>query len=340
MDAKLLLMGLLAVAGTGLFLYSQNGSSSVGAAQSAVAFATFKVRFNKSYGSLDEAAYRLRVFSERVAKIEAHNADPTQTYTLGVNQFSDLTWEELKAFYLTDFSGFRGDAKCEESTGEFDELSAPRNVDWVKKKKVQAVKNQGHCGSCWAFSANGALESIYAIKKGELPSLSEQELVDCSTSYGNEGCNGGLMHLSFDYVLDHHINTEADYPYVGRDQTCKDISGKGKYGLKGCVQLKSDVKDIVASLVKQPVSVAFYVQDDFFSYKSGIYNPSDCDDSPNHAVLAVGYSLNKDPKKTFFYVKNSWGTSWGDQGFFKIAIGTGKGTCNIAGTEWNYYPTL
>ena len=347
MDSKILLMSLLAIAGTGLFLLAQGQQGSTSSllgtqVEGVAAFTAYRTNFGKSYSSVDEAAYRLSIFNARVAKINAHNADPTQTYTLGINQFTDMTWEELKAFYLSDMPEVSGNSKCEKSAFDLDFgfEAARKDVDWNKKKKVQAVKNQGHCGSCWAFSATGALESIYAIKKNELPSLSEQELVDCSKSYGNGGCNGGLMNLAFDYVLDHHINNDKDYPYVGADRQCKDISGKGKYTLKGCVQVQADVKALIQALAKQPVSVAFHVQDDFFSYKSGIYNPSGCTSRPNHGVLAYGYHLDKDPKKAFFRVKNSWGTTWGDKGHFQIATGTGKGTCNITGTEWNYFPTL
>lgn len=117
---------------------------------------------------------------------------------------------------------------------------------------------------------------------------------------------------------------------------CKPISGKGAFGLKGCRQVPIGVSNLTEALKKQPITVAFYVQSDFFSYHGGIYNPSYCGGHPNHGVLAVGFNLKG--SLPFYKVKNSWGTTWGDNGFFKISIGSGRGTCNIAGTNWNYYP--
>ena len=236
----------------------------------------------------------------------------------------------------------RGDSKCEkQNLSEADTVNAGKShVDWNAAGKVQVVKNQASCGSCWAFSANGGLESAYAIYKDELPNLSEQELVDCTKDYGNYGCNGGLMSYSYDYILEHNINTSADYPYRAVEGRCKDISGKGAHGLKGCVQVQQDVFAVVKALRKQPVPIAFYVQSDFFSYSGGIYNPDSCAGHPNHAVLAYGFHFDKDANQSYFMVKNSWGAGWGDKGHFKIVMGKGKGTCSLAGTEWNYYPTL
>lgn len=342
MNSKLLFLSLLAIAGTGLFLYanSSNGlSASTPSISSVAQFATFKVRYGKTYNSMDEAAYRFTVFAEKLAQIEKHNADPTQSYTLGINEFSDMTIEELTAQYLTTFPENRGNSKCEKQ--DVSEVSTDENhVDWNEAGKVQVVKNQGQCGSCWAFASVGGLESAYAISKNELPSLSEQELVDCSRNYGNYGCSGGLMSTTYDYILDHHINTEVDYPYKAQNGVCQSIAGQGKYGLRKCVQVDSDVKALVDSIRKQPVAIAFYVQTDFFSYAGGIYNPYSCPGRANHAVLAVGFHIEEDSNKSYFIVKNSWGTTWGEKGFFKIVIGKGTGTCNIAGSGWNYYPVV
>ena len=147
------------------------------------------------------------------------------------------------------------------------------------------------------------------------------------------------MSFAYDYILDHHINSEEKYPYVGKDQECDDsVADKGEFGIKGCVQVESNVNGLIKSIRKQPVAIAFYVQEDFFNYSGGVYNPKKCNGAPNHGVLAVGFKLDADIP--YIFAKNSWGTSWGDKGFFKIAAGHNEGTCNLAGSGGNYYPTL
>jgi C1A family cysteine protease len=341
MNAKVLLISLAAIAGSTFLLFNlanQKTKSSL-KLDATAEFFQFSNKFGKTYYSDSEMAYRKSIFAANLQKINAHNADSTQTYKLGVNQFTDMTFNELKAKYLVNFSTVNGDAKCEKTAartpvGDDDE------VDWVKAGAVQAVKDQMKCGSCWAFATTGALESAYAIfKKVPVPSISEQELIDCSQDYGNNGCNGGLMNFAYDYILDHKINSEEKYPYKGVGQECnKSLMDHGDYTLKGCVQVEPNVDGLVKSIRIQPVSIAFYVQDDFFSYSSGVYNPEECNGSPNHGVLAVGFNLSAEVP--YFYVKNSWSSAWGDNGFFKIAIGNGDGVCNTAGSGANYYPTL
>lgn len=169
-----------------------------------------------------------------------------------------------------------------------------QKIDWAAQGKVQKVKDQKNCGSCWAFSAVGALESAYAIfKTVDVPNLSEQELVDCSNPYGNQGCNGGLMNLAFDYVLDNKLNTENDYPYKGRNQGCDDSKkGHGAYGLKKCVKVEPNVQGLINALTQQPISVAMTVEYSFMFYDSGVLDPWFCDDEVDHGVLAVGFDLS------------------------------------------------
>jgi C1A family cysteine protease len=343
MNAKVLLISLAAIAGSTFLLFNlanQKTKSSL-KLDATAEFFQFSNKFGKTYYSDSEMAYRKSIFAANLNKINAHNADSTQTYKLGINQFTDMTFNELKAKYLVNFPTVNGDAKCEKTaTKARVNVGDDNEVDWVKAGVVQAVKDQAQCGSCWAFATAGALESAYAIfNKVAVPSISEQELVDCSQDYGNNGCNGGLMSFAYDYILDHKINSEDKYPYKGVDQKCKSkLKDHGDYTIKGCVQVESNVDGLVKSIRTQPVAIAFYVQDDFFSYTSGVYNPKKCNGQPNHGVLAVGFNLS-DPVP-YFYVKNSWNTTWGDNGFFKIAIGKGKGVCDTAGSGWNYYPTL
>lgn len=303
-------------------------------------FTSFIHEFQKTYSSLEEKEYRLSVFRENLKLIDEHNAKENETYTLGVNHFADFTYEEFKAFYLTEFPQSSIEILgniCEEPKRK-SEGGVPDSVDWQASKNVQKVKNQGSCGSCWAFSATAALESAISIAKKEEPlDISEQELVDCSKTYGNEGCNGGLMHWAFNYIADNNINVQKDYPYKGRGAACQtDKIGKGKVTLSGCVRAEPSVGGLVNALAVQPVSVAFYVSTPFMFYRGGVYNPKSCNGEPNHGVLAVGYNLKE--KVPFYKVKNSWGASWGEKGYFRIAQGKEKGTCTIAGNGFNFYP--
>ena len=143
-------------------------------------------------------------------------------------------------------------------------LNSVTEVDWRDKGAVTPVKNQGMCGSCWAFSVTGSFEGAVAINKGTLPSFSEQELVDCSKSYGNHGCNGGIMSFGFNYIADHKLATEKDYPYKGRDSSCKRKDTGERYGVSEYVTLDSvDVNGLSAALENNPVSVAIEVRRDF-----------------------------------------------------------------------------
>jgi C1A family cysteine protease len=300
-------------------------------------FKLFKSLYRKEYYSLEDQGLRFEIFKTNMDLIHNHNANKRTSYTLAMNEFADLTYEEFKNYYLSEIPKNLRVSKdhCVDPQIKGSDADA---VDWDAQGKVQKVKNQASCGSCWAFSAVGAMESAIAISKGgEIPDLSEQELVDCSTSYGNGGCGGGLMNFAFNYVLDHNIHHQKEYPYTAQDGACKtDQIGEGSVEINGCVRVTPNVQGLVEGLSVQPVSVAFYVQDDFRFYNSGVYNPASCNGQANHGVLAYGY--NSKASVPYFQVKNSWGPNWGLQGKFNIAFGSGKGTCTIAGTGFNYYP--
>lgn len=190
------------------------------------------------------------------------------------------------------------------------------DVDWKALGKVSPVKNQGSCGGCWAFAANGAIESAYLIK-GRTVYLSEQQLIDCSTSYGNNGCNGGWMDSAYQYVIDKGLTTQDLYPYTASNGVCKATAGGPNKILRfvdtpGCTNLAT-------SLNSQPVSVAVDATN-WSPYRSGIFN--NCGTAVNHGVVAVGYTA------TSWTIKNSWGTSWGESGFIRLATGNTCAVCN------------
>lgn len=194
------------------------------------------------------------------------------------------------------------------------------------------MKDQGSCGSCWTFSTVGCLESAHLIKYGVLETYAEQQLVDCAGDFDNYGCNGGLPSHAFEYIYyTGGIETEDAYPYKAVDQTCQVDSSKFALSVGHSVNItEGDEVELKQAVYQQPVSVAFQVVDDFGGYTSGVYSSTSCQNGPsdvNHAVLAVGYGTD-DSGMDYWIVKNSWGTDWGDQGFFKIQRGVNM--CGIA----------
>eukprot|EP01016_Furgasonia_blochmanni_P026320 TRINITY_DN27_c0_g1_i4.p1 TRINITY_DN27_c0_g1~~TRINITY_DN27_c0_g1_i4.p1 ORF type:complete len:416 (-),score=171.63 TRINITY_DN27_c0_g1_i4:278-1525(-) len=287
------------------------------------------------YGSVEEKNYRLLVFRQNVLKIKEHNKQG-KSYSLAVNQFADLTGEEFKAKYLT----LKAPSQRTLNIAYLDTTNAPDSVDWREKGIVGKVKDQGQCGSCWAFSAIAALEALNAQKNGTYQSFSEQELVDCSTSYGNQGCNGGLMDYAFQYVQANGIESDKTYPYRARDQRCKASKGSSVFQINGFQDVPPNDNDQLEAAVAQGVvSVAIEADTQVFQfYEDGIIDDESCGTELDHGVAAVGYG--KEKGKSFWIVRNSWGGSWGDKGYVKILKqnGSSEGICGIAMAA--SYPTL
>jgi len=297
---------------------------------SAEPFADFITTYNKVYNH-DEFAYRSQVFADNLRVIEETNAQ-NLSYTLGVNEFTDLTFEEFSSRYLM------APQHCSATVGNYKMKGVDPNpdpaVDWRTKGVVTPVKNQGGCGSCWAFGTTGAVESHWAITSGTLLSLSEQQLVDCAGAFGNHGCQGGLPSQAFEYIKHAGgIQKGSDYTYTGRDGRCRFDATKVAAKLTGEVNITEGAETELFDAITNagPVAVAFQVAGDFQSYRSGVYDSTRCKKGPmdvNHAVLAVGYATDAASGKPYWIVKNSWGTSFGISGYFLMV--RNKNMCGVA----------
>lgn len=295
-----------------------------------------QTKFGRSYSNPLEDRVRYATFKANLAKIAAHNSKYDSglvSYKMGVNKFADLSVEEFAQ---------RLGLKVGPPTNQTFSLQAddvPEEVNWVTLGAVTPVKDQGQCGSCWSFSAvsihssaasnalicpafqTGAIEGQYFLANNQLVSLSEQNLVDCTSSYGDYGCSGGLMDYAFQYVCDNGIMAESDYPYLGIDCACQFDSAKAVVKVKSFVDVTSgseeDLQEAVGTV--GPVSIAVDALG-FQHYVEGIFDNEACLNSRyslNHGILAVGYG--SEDGQDYWLVKNSWGSDWGEEGFIRMS---------------------
>ncbi|OAY54730.1 cysteine protease XCP1 [Manihot esculenta] len=294
-------------------------------------FESWMSKHGKIYNTIEEKLHRFEVFQDNLKHIDHRNKEVT-SYWLGLNEFADLTHEEFKSKYLglnTDFSRRRTSEDI--SYRDLDVVDLPKSVDWRKKGAVTPVKNQGSCGSCWAFSTVAAVEGINQIVNGNLTSLSEQELIDCDTSF-NSGCNGGLMDYAFEYIVNNGgLHKEEDYPYLMEEGTCEDkreemevVTISGYHDVP-----ENNEASLLKALAHQPVSVAIEASGrDFQFYSGGVFSGA-CGTDLDHGVAAVGYGSSKG--LDYIIVKNSWGPKWGEKGYIRMKRNSGKpeGLCGI-----------
>lgn len=288
---------------------------------------------------VEDFSKRMEIFCDNLEFIDTHNAR-NKTYTLGLNAFAHLTHEEFLNTYTTSaftrprFGGAFRTALPRTGLRSAGTVSAPASIDWVSKGAVTPVKDQGQCGSCWSFSTTGSMEGAYFVKYGTLTSFSEQELVDCSSPL-NHGCNGGLPDRAFRWIENNGgLCSEDAYPYVSgttlkagtcSNSKCEPVKGSQ---VSGWTDLDTTNQAMVNALAVQPVSIAIEADQRAFQfYSGGVFPASECGNNLDHAVLAVGYD------SVSYRVKNSWGTSWGDNGYIYLeksdAAEKVGGTCGM-----------
>ncbi|PHT57030.1 Cysteine proteinase RD21a [Capsicum baccatum] len=295
----------------------------------------------KVYNALGEKDKRFEIFKDNLRFIEEHNNLENRTYKVGLNQFADLTNEEYGAMYL----GTRSDARrrlvkskrpSQRYASRPNEL-LPHSVDWRRRGAVAPVKNQGSCGSCWAFSTVAAVEGINQIVTGEMITLSEQELVDCDRAH-NVGCNGGLMDYAFEFIISNGgMDTENHYPYRGVEGRCDPVRKNYKVvSIDGYEDVPRNERALQKAVAHQPVSVAIEASGRAFQlYSSGVFTGK-CGEQVDHGVVVVGYG--SEGGKDYWIVRNSWGTKWGENGYVKMERNVKNahlGKCGIM-TEASY----
>jgi cathepsin L len=298
-------------------------------------YSAYIQQYDKAY-TQDQFWEHFATFTDNLAYIEASNAAPSKSYKMGVNAFTDITRGEFAASHLSNRMTPRG-------TSHWNVVSRPlapgwpgkgmpQAIDWRASGWVTDIKDQGQCGSCWAFSAVGAIEGQHANATGQLTSFSEQNLVDCAYDYGCEGCDGGWPEAAMRYVADNKgLDTEGSYPYSGSDGSCAYQKNQSGGTVTGTVNVTSgDMGALYGAIATVgPISVAIDAESDFQFYASGVFSSTTCSSQfLDHAVLAIGYGVSPSKQK-YIIVKNSWGTDWGMDGYIYMASDT-PNMCGIA----------
>jgi len=258
--------------------------------------------------------------------INSHNENGQHSFRLGHNQFSHLNFEEFREKFLTNKIPEKEEGRKILRAGEG--KKAADSVDWSKTDAVTGVKDQGECGSCWSFSATGAMEGAYYIKYGTPISFSEQQLIECFRG----DCGGSFMDSAFAYIADNGLTTEEEYPYASLDGQSGDCQGFTPVdGTKSLTftDVDNDEDALAVAVTQQPVSVAVDAHVNWQFYESGVMT-NVTDTWLNHGVLAVGYGVDDDGTH-FWKIKNEWNSSWGEEGYIRILkdVNQTGGPCGI-----------
>lgn len=305
--------------------------------QSHHSFKAFVKKYERDYENRVEYEHRFSIFKQNMKKVQFLRETEQGTGVYGASQFADLTEQEFKQrLGLTPgkFDHVKGSfSDSDLPDADIPDVPLPKEFDWRSKGAVTPVKNQGACGSCWAFSVTGNVEGQWQIQKGQLLSLSEQELVDCDRL--DNGCNGGLPENAYKAIKKlGGLETEKDYKYDGMDEKCHFDKTKVKATIDGGVAISKNETEMAQWLLKNgPISIGINANAMQF-YMGGVSHPWKflCPDSGiDHGVLIVGFGEHKYPifkeEMPFWIVKNSWGTGWGEQGYYRVF--RGDGTCGV-----------
>ncbi|CAL4915019.1 unnamed protein product [Urochloa decumbens] len=294
-------------------------------------FLRWQAAYNRSYATAEERERRFQVYRRNIEHIEATNRAGNLTYTLGENQFADLTEQEFLDLYAMKAmpSSLRRDAGRKQAN--FSAVDAPTSVDWRAKGAVTPIKNQGpSCSSCWAFVTAATIESITKIKTGKLVSLSEQELIDCDPYDG--GCNLGYFVNGYKWVIENGgLTTEANYPYQARRNYCsRSKAAQRAARISDYVQVPAGESQLQQAVAQQPIAAAIEMGGSLQFYSGGVFS-GQCGTRMNHAITVVGYGADANTGLKYWLVKNSWGTSWGERGYLRMRRDfTRSGLCGIA----------
>jgi cathepsin L len=291
-------------------------------------FESWLIQNNKNYATETDKQYRFGIYKANVEYIENHNRQ-NRGFTLAMNQFGDLTSEEFARIYL----GTRINAtKPTVKRSAPKDFAVPDSVDWRTKGVVGPVEDEGQCGSCWAFVSSESVASACAIKHGKYVLLSVQQIIDCSGSFGNDGCNGGLPDQAFQYIISTKgLDTWASYPYTAQDGNCAfNAANIGSCTVTAYKDVTSGSEtDLVTAIVLEPIATAIDAsQTSFQFYSSGIYYEPNCSSTNlDHGVLIIGYGSQSG--QDYYLVQNMWGTSWGMQGYIMMSRNRDN-NCGIA----------
>ena len=316
-----------------LLIFNINGYSDV-----EYKFKQFISKYNKLYSNEKEYIYRYNIFQKNLNKIQEHNI--YNNWKMDINEYTDLTQREFKKKF--NFKLIDNTNKYLLNHQKIYSSNTPNEIDWVKEGAVTPIKNQGQCGSCWSFATTGSIEGAYFIKNGKLLNLSEQQLVDCSGPFGNYGCNGGLYDYAYNYVKQYGLCLESQYPYKAKTNRCRRIKCNIATKISSFVDVaQNDENALLVAVSMTPVAIAIEADESVFQfYSNGVMDSLSCGKNLDHAVLVVGYGeLNG---KKYWKVKNSWGTSWGMNGYILLGRNVnGSDTSGICGlATMPSYPVL
>jgi len=297
------------------------------------AWEEFKLQFKKGFRSMVDEANRKQIFLNNLDEVEQHNAKfdlGLSTYRQGINFYSDWTWEEFQEQLLLKPQPELAFGKGNIRKTHLKKTSAPDSADW--RSIMNPVKNQGQCGSCWAFGVIGSIEAAWNIAGNGQVVLSEQMLVDCSPY--DAGCDGGYPENTFDFIIDNGgVCKEEDYPYTAQDGRCSYTDSMMEASISSYDFInahKSGVDTLAESIATNgPHVIGLFANPAFQRYSSGIFDDPRCPtDQSNHAVIMVGYDMNDQ----YWLIRNSWSASWGEAGHIRLAMG--KNMCNAEREAW------